>query len=246
MEHKEGQRPAIGIRFLHNEWPNKDELTKAWTKLRDLRLLSLKLSPEAYASTYEQEAEFIPDVWIGRVKNPAALHIVATIPKTDKTDDMDDEEWVGLIVVIRKRADEDADASKSPWSKSSDPANMNQFTRLPGIDPGSRWFQVNGMFVHPSVRQRGLGKKLIEASLAWIHDRMRVLDQPSSKVVILVDVGNEAAIGLYRSTGFTNVEEYSFMRGDEKHAALKMTQEIWGDRDRYEMDILRARNHVID
>ena len=229
MKNNASQRADVNIRFLPNTWPDADDLAKIWPKYRNLRLQALQLSPKSYASTYEQEIEFAPEVWMQRLQNPAVQHIIATRNGARKIEDsaLGEEEWVGLIVVHRKKAEEDATASKSPWTDPSDHADVNTFTSLPGIDPGSRWYQLNAMFVHPSARRQGLGKMLIEAGLAWIRNRLVQSNQSGSSVVVLVDSWNEAAIALYKSTSFSSVEEYGFVVAGEHRKALKMSQVIY-------------------
>jgi hypothetical protein len=46
---------------------------------KKLRLKSLRLNPEAFTSTYEDEALFAVDVWENRLKNPLASTIVAIL-----------------------------------------------------------------------------------------------------------------------------------------------------------------------
>ena len=181
-----------------------------------------------------------------RLQNPAVQHIIATRTGLGEIEDsaLGDEEWVGLIVVHRKRAEEDAAASKSPWTNPSDHADVNTFTNLPGIDPGSRWYQLNAMFVHPSARRQGLGKMLIEAGLAWIRNRLAEFNQSESSVVVLVDSWNEAAITLYESTSFSSVEDYGFVVAGEHRKALKMSQVIWVDGTSQNSDADKLGLHV--
>ena len=53
------------------------------------------------------------------------------------------------------------------------------------------------MWVRPSARGLGVGRKLIDATVDWARDR------GESEIVLWVVRGNDAAIALYESCGFT-------------------------------------------
>ncbi len=73
-----------------------------------------------------------------------------------------------------------------------------------GIALGVRWEEdpedVNlyAMWVEPSSRRRGVGRALAEAVSRWARDL------GISRIVLRVTEGNDAALALYRETGFVD------------------------------------------
>ncbi|MBB4304504.1 ribosomal-protein-alanine N-acetyltransferase [Rhodobium orientis] len=77
--------------------------------------------------------------------------------------------------------------------------------------------------VSPSCRRRGIGRQLVEAVLRKLYaDRI-------AELYLEVDVGNIAAVGLYRSLGFREVGERIGYYGNadgERSTALVMKREL--------------------
>lgn len=71
-----------------------------------------------------------------------------------------------------------------------------------GALPNDEYGYVFGMFVDSTRRRQGIGKALLDATLAWAHERRL------PAMHLLVFPHNEAAINLYRTAGFVEVERY--------------------------------------
>ena len=219
--------PAFDIEVLPQEWQDHSTLLETSTRYRDFRLQALRLAPGAYASTYEQEVEFPPDVWKHRLQNTDAKHIMATA-KTSTVGQgattVDKGDWIGMIVVIKKQAVEEPSASRPPWSyNQSTPTNTD--TKKSQEIAHASWYLFNGLFVHPSWRRTGLGKELVQAALSYVKDTERH-GASSVKVNILVDTWNKGAVGLYSRCGFVTIREDEYQVGNSERKALLMSQTL--------------------
>ncbi|MCJ1249363.1 hypothetical protein MMC30_006586 [Trapelia coarctata] len=217
--------------FLPKQWDEEDALNHAASLLRHFRLHSLQSTPDAFASTYEKEVEFTPEIWLQRVQNPDALHLLATIP-VDQEDallfadeTLNTARWLGMLVLMTKHGTKRQLASASPWSyNKSQKSNTSGHSEAGGEDVGDEaYYQLNGMFVHPLVRRCGLGKLLIQRALEFVKAVTGERKLPSCRVDVLVDTWNIAAVGLYKSCGFERVGEDTYEVGGSKRTALSMS-----------------------
>ena len=210
---------------LPTEWPDADELRETARKYRHFRLLALQASPNAYASTFEQEAEFPPEMWLHRLSNQSAWHIVAIADSQEPTTDAPVRgigDWIGLIVVLEKPSREIPRVTTSPWNSAipqerpSSASPRSTDAVLDGV-----WYHLNGLFVHPGARRHGLGKALIYAALEHIKTSIEKQDRRTTKVVILVNSWNKSARALYLSCGFIVESEDDY--GGESRRAFTMS-----------------------
>ena len=212
---------------LPNEWTDTHELQETARKYRQIRLLALQASPNAYASTYEKELEFPPDMWLQRLRNRSARHIIATADSREPVSDAlvrGNGNWVGLIVVLEKSTPENPSVTTSPWSSAiPQERGFSTSSRPTDMVLDRVWYQLNGLFVHPSARRQGLGKALIYAALEHIKTSMANHGTRATKVVILVDLWNETARALYSSCGFKVEDEDDYRVGDEVRTAFTMS-----------------------
>ncbi|MCJ1420906.1 hypothetical protein MMC32_007265 [Xylographa parallela] len=115
--------PAFDLRILPVEWSDKDQLKDMANALRRLRLDALQLAPDAYASTYEKEVLFSEDLWLQRLQNSQARHVVASEKREGGGKEVDQAsrleqfgQWIGLVVVMEKHGSERSSAAVSPWT----------------------------------------------------------------------------------------------------------------------------------
>ncbi|WP_241249641.1 GNAT family N-acetyltransferase [Rhodococcus sp. X156] len=70
---------------------------------------------------------------------------------------------------------------------------------------GTRWLGLNAIEVAAEHRRTGLGRRVCTALLRWGHER------GAQRAYLQVAEGNEAALGLYRSMGFTEHHRYRYL-----------------------------------
>lgn len=192
-------------------------------KLRQLRLTALKLSPEAFASSYDIEQQRGIDHTLERLSNPKAATLVALRVATagggaehrkNEIDQLLSTEWVGMVVLIGPR-----DAGKPPASARADPFScMTEPAvqcKIPEAQSSSSTtklhYHLNAVFVHPSARHIGLGKALINAALRKAKEQAKRFRR-EYVCSILVDSWNITAWRLYESAGFVQVGEETYVQ----------------------------------
>ena len=226
----------FAIQFLPKQWDDQHSLNHTADLLCHFRLYSLQSTPDAFASTYEKELDFAPDIWVKRVQNPDAVHLVATLAEGLENTTFQKEEtvnttgWLGILVVIMKRGTKGQPATASPWSyNKSQLSTMSGHPEVGEVMEDAEYYQLNGMFVHPAVRRCGLGHLLIREALAYVKIKTAERKLPWSRVDVLVDSWNIAAKGLYQRCGFEVVGEDTYDVGGSKRTALSMSLTITAD-----------------
>lgn len=76
-----------------------------------------------------------------------------------------------------------------------------------------RWVMAN-VAVRPEYRGRGIARRLVQACLDLAHRK------GARKVILQVDVGNDAALSLYRAQGFQTLSQRRTWRLDRRHLDL--------------------------
>lgn len=185
-------------------------------KYSHLRLNALRTNPEAYSSTYEDNALLTHDQWRGRVDTAGRTTLAARLARapdghTTRGPDEDAADWIGTLSVLH-------------------PLMLGQYTdelpHLPRLAEAVKEGTVEryllvGMWLHPSARRRGVARALIQDAIELVRES----EMPSTvdasengaaeeevkkaKVVFLkVFSENEGARGLYRQAGFVEETEY--------------------------------------
>ena len=197
----------LAVILLPHAYPDQKAESETSLRLRDFRLESLRLAPEAFASSYERENQFAEDVWRQRLENPRAQHIVA-VPGTAGHYDTDkglaSKPWKGMIVVLHRSNTADVEPATSPWETASPQTSMTSATS----------YHLNAFFVHPSVRRVGLGQRLVQAALRHTRAAAALEGLPSAKVTVIVDSSNQAALAVYEKCGFVTVKESPYQVGE--------------------------------
>lgn len=83
----------------------------------------------------------------------------------------------------------------------------------------ARWGRLYSLAVDPAHRQQGIGRKLVQAGLAWLGS------QHVSGCRAEVKAGNASARHLYESLGFTEVEGLPHYYGLGGHG-LRLTKKL--------------------
>lgn len=231
-----GASPTFAVVALPQlpDSPEADERAIALAyKFREIRLQSLKVAPEAFASSYEVESQRGIDQTLQRLSNPKAIIFVAIrSPSTASRDGSGDgvhgllnSDWVGFIGLLGPETEEAwsaVSAQRDPWARTAattDAALGTTTTTAPvsaeheGIASAVKTlhYHIGGVFVSPAARHHGLGKALIDAALARASAMARST-QASMRCSILVMPENAAALKLYEKAGFVVVGEETYVQ----------------------------------
>ena len=220
----------------HNGHMSDSELTTIANKFREIRLKSLQIAPEAFASTYEGESRRGLEHTLERLRNPKATHFIALKesnqrhPSSERGSDIErllDQEWLGLIVLLGPVEDtsESVSTEKDPFlnmagsgkeeSMIADSEMRDSLTAL--------HFHLNAVFVDPAARGMGLGGSLIDAAVQRARRETNKY-HASLRVTISVYDKNKAARKIYEKAGFEVVDErQSKSHGDRKAINMELS-----------------------
>ncbi len=126
---------------------------------REVRLAALRTDPEYFSSTYEREAAFTEETWRERLTGSGKATFVAqALAGSGAGEESDVKEegrgsYVGTVTVLAGR-------------------NVRASAIPSGADAARTYF-VYGMWVQPEHRRVGLGRRLMEALLAWARKDTR-------------------------------------------------------------------------
>ncbi|KAF9441755.1 hypothetical protein P691DRAFT_714906 [Macrolepiota fuliginosa MF-IS2] len=155
---------------------------------KDLRLQALQIDPQSFSSTYERELSMTYDQWRARLQSRDKATIVATASFQSSERLSWQHKWVGMITVLG-------------------PKILKQFGfTVPRSVQGGSHYAFMGVWIHPSHRGKGLGRRLISAGMDWT----RADDEtgpPEERRTLLIQVmkDNKPAISLYSSMGFQSI-----------------------------------------
>lgn len=151
---------ALTIRVLTpNDWP----------LYKSVRLSALQDSPDAFGSTYRQEATFSDAEWQARLDLQArALNALPLVAEMDG-------KAVGLAWGLIHTADVET-------------AHLYQ------------------MWTSPALRGKGIARSLLNGIKAWAAGR------GCKHLMLAVTTSNEAAVGLYRASGFVPTGQLEELR----------------------------------
>ncbi|THU92453.1 hypothetical protein K435DRAFT_672065 [Dendrothele bispora CBS 962.96] len=156
-----------------------------------IRLFALRTDPDSFSSSYAKETEFSLDQWRSRIDPSHRATFFATHSIGMENTRLACGEWAALLSTL------------SPDFFSSVNYKLPSTLSVSSLD--NDFYVLVGLWVHPSHRRRGLARRLINASIDWVRKKV----SSDGKTLLLVEVhrANEAAIDLYRKTGFESVGE---------------------------------------
>ena len=192
---------TIVLKVLPKEFSDKDHLLRILAPFRALRLRSLQIDPTSFSSTYEQELAFADARWEQRLRDPAARIIVALrAPEAVTYEDrlLERANWVGIAAVVE--------------SMDNRPALCVS--------------RINGLWVDPSTRGRGLGRRLTQACFDLIEDQCRQQNISTARVELSVDADNKAAQNLYTTSGFQTTGERRPMWAGSSRKIVEMSRTV--------------------
>jgi len=202
-------------------------------RFRDFRLLALKTSPGAFASTYENESQRSIDHTLEHLRNTKATHLVAlaaedalnydVVCEAD-TDVLFQYDWLGTVVLIGpNEGSKSISANAEPLGQMA--TQSDQVADVKGQE--ALHFHLNGMFVQPIARGSAMGRRLIEAALGKAREKCASSGVKGLHCTIIVDEWNNSARRLYARCGFEVVATEIY--GDNR-VALRMELREAGER----------------
>ncbi|KAF2739895.1 hypothetical protein EJ04DRAFT_260244 [Polyplosphaeria fusca] len=177
--------------LLPKTHPDSELWIRLINRQKQLRLQALRLSPESFSSTHDREAAFSNEEWEARLQNPLAFTFVVArrsdgLSKIEhQRDALVEDDWVGFGVLFALMGD-GKDASNGSGSDNKDVIE----------------FSIFGLYIVPSERKLGLGRKLIEAMIE--HGMTLAKERGASAAVFKLSVAspNARAQRLYEKLGF--------------------------------------------
>lgn len=175
---------TIEVLKIDNSSPDPDQLA---AKYRDLRLSALEQSPDAFASTFEQESKHPQATWISRLIHPNKKTFICV----DKSSPEEEGKWVAQVTLLGPIR---AEAYRLP-AESGQPEVLDD-------DIEEKW-QMLGLYTLSSHRGKGLAKVLCQAAFA----DLKISDRGPRKVRVrlMVKPQNTVTVNLYSSMGFADV-----------------------------------------
>jgi len=206
-------------------------------KYKSLRLESLKTDPESFASSYEQEVAFTDDVWSDRLKNPLARSFIALdlrdVPQTNSEAHSDSTvalPWVGITVLLGPRIfmGDIPTANTSPW-KLFYGAQAETIEESESIEPMTRMYVINAVWIKPDARGRGIAKRLMDEVIKVAQQDFENQTGPDDTGLCMcfVEKENTAATRLYKACGFGEIAEEQYASADgRKGVAITLRRDI--------------------
>jgi ribosomal protein S18 acetylase RimI-like enzyme len=161
--------------------PDQGTFSEYQSKLKALRLRSLKEEPQSFSATYDNESRQSDEFWQGRLHNTKAVHLIIA------RDDLDglkasllEQDWVGFVVMVEPEPGQDGSLRGSP---------------------DSPW-KMTALYVVPEARGHGLGQRLVKASFDTIKEKVGREAYYETSVLH----GNENALRMYLRLGFHIVD----------------------------------------
>lgn len=197
-----------------DEYTEDNDVAKVFAmKMRDVRLQALRAAPEAFASSYEEENQKDLSFTMDRLAKGEADHFFATdcsiAPWSAETNEdffeqLFNSTWVGMIVLIGPLSPAQSAAISAKRDPLMRPEQEKSSVDIEGALSGIVHFQINGIFVDPTIRRAGLGMALVEAALAKAHAKA---GDHEIQCTVLVDSKNLAARNMYQKAGFKEEAE---------------------------------------
>ncbi|KAL5336029.1 hypothetical protein BJX70DRAFT_410086 [Aspergillus crustosus] len=188
-------------------WAVGDEvehLPPVLKKYTSLRLTSLQTNPEAFTSTHAREIQFTEEVWKTRLLNPLAGIFTAVGNGNDDSgwEKFSTNTWLGQVSLLGPvlLPPGNREAEDVPWELFKD-LDFSQAAKAV-IPAGSKVaYVLDGMYVVPLARGRGVGKGLVGAAVRAV-ERDSKERGVSATIAVLVLEGNGRAKRVSERAGF--------------------------------------------
>ncbi|KAF7768363.1 hypothetical protein Agabi119p4_7606 [Agaricus bisporus var. burnettii] len=167
-------------------------------RYKALRLQALQIDPECFSSTYDRESSMSNEEWRARLHSGDKVTIAAvtgaSIQSLSESEMLYPEnEWVGTVTVL---------GPKFLLTHAFSPPKGVQW-----VEENVKYYLFVGVWVHPSHRGKGLGKRLVSAGMDWVRADEAGHNSTDKQILLLqIMPGNKSAIKLYRSIGFHPIE----------------------------------------
>ena len=122
-----------------------------------------------------------------------------------------EDEWLGMVVVVESTTRLTDSEPKSSWEFNQ--AIAATYGRLSRSSYQDYSYQLNGLFVCPSVRRQGLGEALVKDGIEDVRTMAKQHNLSHADLSIMLDVWNKPAQALYSRNGFVELSEQDFNVG---------------------------------
>ncbi|KAF9877101.1 hypothetical protein CkaCkLH20_05367 [Colletotrichum karsti] len=199
------------IILLPKSHPSPSTWLQLVSRYKAFRLQSLLLSPESFGSTHAREAAFPPERWTSRLANPQANTIIAVNKSpnslSENTEgDIDlalESEWLASLVITGPL---DAGTLASQLHLEESFVDFGEAHR----DGEARaQYVLNGMYVIPSARGKGIGVQMLEYAKRFVAAEVKRSGE-RGRISLIVDYENPPARITYEKCGFNIVHRYWF------------------------------------
>jgi GNAT superfamily N-acetyltransferase len=175
-------------------------------RYRTTRLTALQLDPDAFGSTYAREIQFTDEIWLSRLLNPLSRTLVSVDVKPPLTEpvDLTRHEWLGTATILGPKVLSKTKGS-SVWTTYTRD-NSNDPPDWPAVKDSNAIYMIAGVFVHPSRRRQGRGKRLIQAVVSAATEEAKRAGASRVTILLEIESENQAPDRLYESAGFWAVD----------------------------------------
>lgn len=175
---------SFSVDVLPQPAPDHDTLLEYSSRLKTLRLRSLKEEVKSFVARYESEVKEPDEFWLNRLRDDRAIHLllVREDPPGGNTALLQ-KEWVGFVVVLAPDMKEKSE----------------------GRSTLQEWYMA-ALYIEPEARGLGLGKKLVQATFDYIKTTSNREEGESVCYQTNVVHGNDKALELYQKLGFRIVD----------------------------------------
>jgi ribosomal protein S18 acetylase RimI-like enzyme len=211
-------------------------------RLKELRLESLQVNPEAFGSSYDVEVKFEDSVWENRLKNLKAQHFVAldftnVSPMTDNSHEgllqqAADLPWIGMTVLAGPNLFDGTfpTASVSPAVYVSQAKHSIISTQPEAVNgPHTLIYTINGVYVSPAWRKYKIATKLLQNARELAQELINGQGNNGDvgACLVFVDEDNPIARGLYGKVGFVEVMKENYVNnGGKERIALALQYKL--------------------
>ncbi|KIX95615.1 uncharacterized protein Z520_08735 [Fonsecaea multimorphosa CBS 102226] len=198
---------SFSVQALPNPAPDHDTFLEYSSRLKTLRLRSLKEHAKSFISRYESEVSQPEEFWLNRLRDNRATHLILLRHNAlTHESTLLQNQWVGFVVIT------------APTRKEVDDV---------GRSSSAEWYMA-ALYVEPEVRGQGLGKRLVQATIDHVRDNSSREHDESPCCLTSVVHGNENALELYQKLGFRIINPKEEVENEgRKYLSTKMRIEVY-------------------